>query len=528
MEVVKNCFNPDERNMSKVIQGAREHLEHDAKLANAGIHELAKHLPAMSSGTVDAKHDPQHIPGTFLSSSSSPSSVVPPKLRIVEGWGPHPKGNDGHELPAPDILKNDQELGDSPSKDDSQQSSDTEGADVEDNRGGGRGGSGSGGAGDGSPTTPLDAYDTPSPSEVPSPSGSRSRSQSSSRSRSPAPILRTSETAAIPAVQVPVGSRSNRRESFRRKLWGRSPFLREHGRHGDRNNSRSPTTVGARSPQSDAEESENDDDVPQRTSVDTVRPRPHGTSSDIHPHHPHHRSRSESPRRITASVRNGGGRRHQKHHLSERRFELSPPESRDEVDDDLRALSSAPSPNVLHQRLDTLAAAAAVAASEQPPSATGSGSGESRQNSLGSPSTSTPGGGRSRVQTLAGTGATRSIRFAEELGFERNDSSSSLSRTGSGGGGGGGHKHQHLHYQHAHGARRSSPGPSGYTTPRSRIAPIGTPIGAVIGSGSGGGGGGSNTPHASAHGHTSEDDERHRHGHKRGASSQKPPLSELF
>jgi hypothetical protein len=495
VEVIKNCFNPDQRNMSKVVQGAREqvktHLEHDAKLAKAGMHELARHMPPMSSGTVDAKHDRQHVPGTLLPSSA-------PKLRIVEGWSSHPKDD---ELPAPDIPKNDQELGDSPSKDDSQQSSDTEGADVEDNRGGG---------GDGSPTTPLDT-----PSEVPSPSPSPSHSPA--RSRSPAPILRASEVAAG-TIQAPAGLRSYRRESFRRRLWGRSPFTREQGRHGDRNSSRSP--AAARSTQSDAEESENDDDNPQRASVEAVRPRPHGT--DIHAHH---RSRSESPRRINASARNRE-RRHQKHQ-SEHRFELSPPESRDEVDDP-RALSSAPSPNVLHQRLDTLAASAAAAASDQPPSATGSGSGESRQNSL---STSTSAGGRSRVQTLAGNTATgsttRSIRFAEELGFERQDSSSSLSRMGSGGGGGGtllSGAHQHLHYQHAHGARRSSPGPSGYTTPRSRLVPIGTPIGVVIG---GGGGSGGNTPHT--HGHASGDE--HRHGHKHGAGSQSqkpPPLSELF
>ena len=372
-------------------------------------------------------------------------------LYIVEGWDPHSKDD---ELPTTDAPKNDQDPGGSSSKDDSQQSSDTEGADVEDNPGGAGGGD--------SPAAILDAYN--SPSEPPS----RSRSPSSSRSQSPHPILGTEGTQARP------GLNSRRRESFRRKLFSRSPFtLRGHGRHDDRKGSRS---AAASSTQSDDEagDSENDeDDSP-------VQPGPPPRLHSIN--NTHHRSRSESPRRVAASA---GGRGRRWHQQSGHRFELSPPESRDEVDDP-QASSSAPSPNVLHQRLDTLAAAAA-AASDQPTNS--SASGESRQNSLGSPAASTPPDGRSPLASLSASGtlpsggggsATRSIRFAEELGFERNDSSGSLNRMG-GGGAQHQHQHQHLRYQHTHGARRSSPGPSGATTPRSRIAPIGTPIGAVIG-----------------------------------------------
>lgn len=433
--MIKNAFNPGEHNISKVFRGAKEQAKAylERELVKAGIHGAAISSP---SGPADTEPVPESL--------SSPATM----LHIVEGWDPHSKDD---ELPATDAPKNDQDPGGSSSKDDSQQSSDTEGADVEDNPGGAGGGD--------SPAAILDAYNSPS---VPP---SRSRSPSSSRSQSPHPILGTEGTQARP------GLNSRRRESFRRKLFGRSPFtLRGHGRHGDRKGSRS---AAASSTQSDDEagDSENDeDDSP-------VQP---GPPPRLHSINTHHRSRSESPRRVAASA---GGRGRRRHQQSEHRFELSPPESRDEVDDP-QASSSAPSPNVLHQRLDTLAAAAA-AASDQPPNA--SASGESRQNSLGSPTASTSPDGRSPLASLSASGtlasggggsATRSIRFAEELGFERNDSSGSLNRMG---GGGAQHQHQHLRYQHTHGVRRSSPGPSGATTPRSRIAPIGTPIGAAIG-----------------------------------------------
>ena len=444
VELIKNCFHPDERSISKIITGAKEQVRarfgYDAKLAKAGMHELAK----------------------CTSPPPEPANAEPVPETSTLASAPKPKEDD---FPA-DISKDDKDPEGIPSRDDSQQSSDTEGADVEDNPGGG----GSGG----SPA----AYN--SPSELSSPSVSRSPS----RPRSPGLMMRATDAAA--AAQGPAGLPPRRRESFRRKLFSRSPFTRSgHGRK----SSRSP--VGRSTQSDDAGESENDDDEPQPDSpVQSGPPRPHNA-------HTHHRSRSESPRRIAASA-GSGGRRHRKHR-SEHRFELPAPESRDEVED-ARALSSAPSPNVLHQRLDTLAAVATAAASERPSSANASGSGESRQNSLGSPTTSTPPGGRSRIQsgTASGTLANRSIRFAEELGFERNDSSGSLSRMSAGA------QHHHLHYQHSHGARRSSPNPNGATTPRGRIAPIGTPIGAVIG----GGTKGNNSP---IHGH-----------------SQKPPLSELF
>lgn len=546
--MIRNKFDAHERSMHKIVQGARHHvrahLEHDAKLAKEGMEDLGRR---MSPSSPQQRH--RALPQSNNDSNRSddnenPEGGVPgAALRIVQTWQPWskeqlPSSPKQSETPIPASGQPEQHR---------QQSASTvsdleETADVEDNRGEGS-----------SAGAPVANSKHPSRHNQAHEAHSRTRSRSTSRSlrfadqESPtdrSPSVSFAQPQPQPQSKSKshsqTGSGSRRRHSFRRRLFGRSRFSRDADSGDKSAGSREPATDEGGA-QSDAEESAGEEDENENDDGDDDDTEPERERNAAAAENPRRRSRGRSESPVPLSItprrhRHGHGHTHTTSHGSkvaessrspERaenssptprhhtpRFALPPPDSRDEVDDAAQ-LSNAPSPTALHQRLDHLATA------ESPTQASGSGSGsggETRQNSLGSTS------GHSRGGSLSvsgpGTGAmntTRSIRFAEDTPFVRQGSSSSLSRLGQNGSSQQQqHAHQHLHYQHSHHehGRRASPGPSSptSTTPRNRIAPIGTPLGLAERERSGGNRG------------SPSDDEEGQEKHK----SPKVPLSELF
>ncbi|KAF8322646.1 hypothetical protein DL93DRAFT_1040366 [Clavulina sp. PMI_390] len=548
--------------MHKIVQGARAtvkaHIERETRAVKAGMEELTRKISPQSSGHQGGTHGA--LQDLEANPHDSPENPPESPLRIIQAWTPISRGdlasrrsNSGGNLlealtssethaTRPNIV-----IGPSSSQGSSSNSS--PGEPEESDRFRSRSAVLTSSASGSSLARAVPRVDTGVNNRS---SHHRSRSASATRSLrfADAELPRRPSTAETSPTMSPTGTKSKRRHSFRRKLFGRAKLSRPDGRDDE-----SRAEDGAE----DDDEGNASDNAFDENDGDEDEGEGDGDEDDEDG-----RGRSSSPRAVPLDLAPERKHRHRHRHSAYRAPSSAPrspergtrtpgsetPRRRARFaiggDDDDEMSGPGPSPKALHQRLNSLASSS---------SGSGISPSELRQNPLTS-STSIRSNPSSRSQshsrygsssiptsptTTAMSTLSRSIRFAEDS-LDRPGSSSSLSRmagtvgsggtsTGSGNGSGSGHSHQHLHYQHTHheGGRRVSPAPTGSATPRhARVPSLGASL--VIPGAQGerersrGRDGGANDTSPGGNGAIEEPD---REGN-RGKGKAKVPLSELF